>query len=95
MIMEANEGQADPRVSFIARGDGATILLTQAGIEVVVPAADKDIANRIVEIGFENQNPQASFSSQEPGQQRIGYASKSAREKGNRSAQKSPESCDR
>ncbi len=57
MILEANEGQADPRVSFIARGDGATILLTQAGIEVVVPAADKDIANRIVEIGFENQNP--------------------------------------
>jgi len=56
MMMEANEGQADPRVSFIARGNGATILLTQTGIDVIIGAQEKTIASRIVEISFERQD---------------------------------------
>jgi hypothetical protein len=57
MVLEANEGQADPRISFIARGNGASILLTQSGIEVVILTKGKTQTSRIVEIRFENQNP--------------------------------------
>src|SRR5579862_2867248 len=61
MILEANEGQADPSVSFVARGNGATVLLTQTGIDVIISAREKmqgkSVASRMVEISFENQNP--------------------------------------
>lgn len=81
MVLEANEGQADPRVSFIARGNGATILLTQAGIEVVIAAAEKNTPSRIVEIRFESQNPK-------PRSRRKGRSSSASGTHRNRRARK-------
>ncbi|MGB8543392.1 MAG: choice-of-anchor D domain-containing protein [Candidatus Acidiferrales bacterium] len=54
--METNEGQAESRVSFIARGSGSTVLLTQTGIDVIIAAQGKMIASRTIEISFESQN---------------------------------------
>lgn len=52
MMLEANEGQADARVKFIARGQGVTALLTAEGIEVVVASQKKGTASRIVKLRF-------------------------------------------
>jgi hypothetical protein len=42
MTIEANQGQAEPRVKFIARGQGITALMTTEGIEVVVGSRKKE-----------------------------------------------------
>jgi len=52
MTLEANEGQADPRVKFIARAQGMTALLTTEGIEVVVTSQRKGAVSRVVKLGF-------------------------------------------
>ncbi len=52
MTIEANQGQADPRVKFIARGQGITALLTTEGIELVVGSAQKGTAGRVVQLRF-------------------------------------------
>lgn len=52
MTIEANQGQADPRVKFIARGQGITALMTTEGIEVVVGSAQKGTAGRAVKLRF-------------------------------------------
>ncbi len=52
VTLEANEGQADARVKFIARGQGITALLTTEGIEVLVGSHRKGTASRIVKLRF-------------------------------------------
>jgi hypothetical protein len=52
MTLEANAGQAGPRVKFIARGDGITALLTTEGIDVVVGSQRKGKTSRIVKLRF-------------------------------------------
>jgi hypothetical protein len=52
MTIEANQGQAEPRVKFIARGQGITALMTTEGIEVVVGSAQKGTAGRVVKLRF-------------------------------------------
>jgi hypothetical protein len=52
MTIEANQGQAEPRVKFIARGQGITALMTAEGIEVVVGSAQKGMAGRVVKLRF-------------------------------------------
>src|SRR6204780_2977656 len=52
MTIEANQGQAEPRVKFIARGQGITALMTTEGIEVVVGSAQKGMAGRVVKLRF-------------------------------------------
>jgi hypothetical protein len=52
MTIEANQGQAEPRAKFIARGQGITALMTTEGIEVVVGSAQKGTAGRVVKIKF-------------------------------------------
>jgi len=39
LIFEPNQGQADPRVKFLARGAGYTLLLDAAGAALALPAA--------------------------------------------------------
>ena len=52
LLLEANEGQADSRVKFIARGDGITALLTAEGIDVVVGSQRKGAQTRVVKMRF-------------------------------------------
>jgi centrosomal CEP192-like protein len=52
MTLEANEGQADPRVKYIARAQGTTALLTVEGIEVVVGSQRKGGVSRVVKLRF-------------------------------------------
>jgi hypothetical protein len=52
MTIEANQGQAESRVKFIARGQGITALMTTEGIEVVVGSAQKGTAVRVVKLRF-------------------------------------------
>jgi hypothetical protein len=60
MTLEANEGQADPRVNFIARGQGITALLTTEGIEVVVGSRQNGSASRIVKLRFGGESATAT-----------------------------------
>src|SRR5579862_6804685 len=53
MAMEANLGQAAPRVAFIERGQGSTLLLTREGIEVMLEPQSRGEASRTVKIRFE------------------------------------------
>jgi centrosomal CEP192-like protein len=59
VTLEANEGQADPRVKFIARGQGITGLLTAEGIEVVVGSQQKGMVSRVVKLRFEAHGSEA------------------------------------
>ena len=52
MTLEANEGQAAPRVKYIARAQGITALLTTEGIEVVVGSQRKGTVSRVVKLRF-------------------------------------------
>jgi len=54
MAMEANLGQAAPRVEFIGRGKSSTLLLTREGIEVVLEPQSRGKASRSVKIRFED-----------------------------------------
>jgi HYDIN/CFA65/VesB family protein/centrosomal CEP192-like protein/beta-propeller repeat-containing protein len=53
MAMEANQGQAAPRVAFIGRGKSSTALLTREGIEVILEPPSMGTASHSVKIGFE------------------------------------------
>jgi len=64
VTLEANEGQADPRVRFIARGQGITGLLTSEGIEVVIGSRRKAMASRVVKIRFAAHGPEAEQGGQ-------------------------------
>jgi hypothetical protein len=52
LLVEANEGQADSRVKFIARGHGVTALLTTEGIDVVVGSKRQGAMTRVVKLRF-------------------------------------------
>ena len=62
--IEANQGQADPRVKFIARGQGLTALLTTQGIEVVVGSGRKETESRVVKLRFDARSAKAETISQ-------------------------------
>jgi hypothetical protein len=54
MAMEANQGQAAPRVAFIGRGKSSTVLLTREGIEVVLESQSRGKTSHNVKIRFED-----------------------------------------
>ena len=64
LSLEANEGQADSRVKFIARGDGITALLTTEGIDVVVGSQRNGAIARVVKLRFGRESTNAEPSPQ-------------------------------
>jgi len=47
LAFEANRGQADARVRFVARGTGHTTFLTEQGATIVLPSSDRSPAGAI------------------------------------------------
>lgn len=71
LTFEANQGQTDPEVKFLARGDGYGLFLTRT--EAVLSLGKPDAASRALHLRWVGANPAPRVSGQEEQSGKVNY----------------------
>jgi hypothetical protein len=66
LIFEANQGQADPSVKFLARGAGYTLLLDETGAKLVLQTASAAQTEKAVHMTLVGGNPASTLDATGP-----------------------------
>jgi hypothetical protein len=74
LTFEANRGQVDPRVSYVSRGRGYTIFLTDEASLIKLQRRIKTrVTHTVITTRFVGQRPDAPLSALEPLDSRVNY----------------------
>src|SRR5208282_501674 len=81
LVFEANQGQTDPSVKFLTRGEGYTAFLTSSGLTLSLRSpeaatadhASASAANRTLQLNFLGTRKNSSVSGEEKQSGRVNY----------------------
>ena len=73
LVFEANQGQTDPSVKFLTRGEGYTAFLTSSGLTLSLRSPEPMTANRTLQLNFLGARKNSPVSGEERQTGRVNY----------------------